>query len=182
MSPLVVRRGLSGLRVIPAGSREEVARARSEAAALRAEAVEAGRAEGLASVAALRVEAAAAASRAGRAEADAVAALGVEIARTIVGEVARIDRSVVERALADALGRFRRARRVLVRVHPDEAEAARGVLARWAGEGQDVAVYGDPEVGPGGVIVETERGQIDARIETRLDALLAALRGDGETA
>jgi flagellar biosynthesis/type III secretory pathway protein FliH len=41
-----------------------------------------------------------------------------------------------------------------------------------------LSVVADPEVAPGGAVVETEAGVVDARIETRL-AALARAAGEG---
>jgi flagellar biosynthesis/type III secretory pathway protein FliH len=41
----------------------------------------------------------------------------------------------------------------------------------------DLSIREDDDISPGGVIIETEAGSIDARLETQLDALERAMFG-----
>lgn len=68
----------------------------------------------------------------------------------------------------DVLDRARRARRVRVEVHPDDAPRIRTALP-------GVEVIEAPAVTPGGCIVHTDLGTLDARLEVRFDALEKAL-------
>lgn len=159
----------------------EARRVSEEAAAgrerLRLEAVEAGRAEGLGQAAAILVRAAAARdlllARAGR----EVGELAIEVARRIVGrELALAPDAVVglaERALAEA----RRRRQVTVRVAPADLPrlAVQEPRLACALEHGALSLRGDPALAPGDVIVETEAGRVDARIEAQLAALAEAL-------
>jgi len=181
MSGFAVRRGLSGLRVLPAHARDALSQAQHTAVLLRAEAVEAGRAEGLASVAALQLEARATLARTAERDVAVIAEVALEAARSLVGTAVADNPEVVAHAVSEALAVFVRARRALVRVHPDDAAVAREVVAAWAaGQGAEAAeIFADPGVRRGGVVLETDRGRLDARIETRLGALQRALLGPG---
>lgn len=129
-----------------------------------------------------RLEATAAATRAAHQTAPALAGLAVDIARALVGEAVSRDPAVIASAVSEALARFARARRALVRVHPEDVPAARAALERWARRvGAEAAeVAADTTVSRGGAWVETDRGRLDATLETRLAALQAALLGDAE--
>ncbi len=76
-------------------------------------------------------------------------------------------RDIVERALQPT----RRAERVTLRVHPEDAE----LLERLP---PNVEVVPDPALQRGGCLVSSERGEVDARIEVQLQALREALLGE----
>jgi type III secretion protein L len=118
--------------------------------------------------------------RALAAEEGAVVALACEVAQTILGREAAATTGVLRDVTARALARVRRARTVVLRVHPDDAEAARGAVGGWLPEGmrpEEVAVVGDDAVGRGGVVVETELGRVDARLERQLEEIARILEG-----
>ena len=183
-------------RVLPG----PVFEARAEAARL----LEAARAEAdaLVSAARLRVEGVAreaedAGRMAGRAEAAAVLAEALALRQGALAEaereVARVALAVAERlvgealiasperiatVVGDGLARARRAKDVVVRVHPDDAphvDSLRAAVAARAGRPGTFSVRADPAITRGGCLVETDLGTIDARLETKLDALAHAL-------
>lgn len=173
---------LSGLRVLTAAAqtaRPLGVRALAPPLAKR-EATNPAAREALGAVA--RMDAAAAETRAAHLAAPALAGLAVDIARALVGEAVSRDPAVVASAVSEALARFARARRALVRVHPEDVAPARAALVRWASRvGAEAAeVAADATVSRGGVWLETDRGRLDATLETRLAALEAALQGDAE--
>lgn len=96
-----------------------------------------------------------------------VAELALALARRIVSDALAEDPSRIEGLVEDALSRVRRATRARVRVHPDDA-ARLGDL--------DFEVVADDTLEPGDCVVESDLGDVDARIETRLAALERALR------
>jgi flagellar biosynthesis/type III secretory pathway protein FliH len=66
-----------------------------------------------------------------------------------------------------------------VRLHPDDIERLKqspGAVERL--EKAKIALQSSPEIKPGGVILETGFGKLDARLETRLDEMTAALLGN----
>ncbi len=105
----------------------------------------------------------------------------VRLALAVAGKV--IDRAAEDDAVAvatarRALARLRGARQAEVRVHPEDAPAARcAAAALGAGLAPDarLEVVEDPAVGRGGAVVETEAGSVDARVETQLAELGRAL-------
>jgi flagellar biosynthesis/type III secretory pathway protein FliH len=146
--------------------REEVGRElREEAARRRAELEEEARAERAAA------SIAAADSQALRARERDVAALAVAVAEHLVKDAIEARPERVRGLVSDALDRVRRASMVRVRVSPDDLASLR------LPEGVEVA--SDAAIARGGCVVESDLGELDARIETRLDALLRALRSQG---
>lgn len=198
MSPIhAIRRGAAPLaaRRIPAAVheadrsvREMVARAQAEAGRLRAEvaaeraralaeATEEGRREGLARAAALLVDAAAERDRRLAALPREVAALALDVARAVLGrELAERSEAVAELA-ARAVAAARERRDVTLRVNPADAPAIRAAQAELGAIllRAPLAVREDPGIARGGVVVETEAGRIDARVETQLAHLARAL-------
>jgi flagellar biosynthesis/type III secretory pathway protein FliH len=165
-----------------------LADARAEAAALlrdadraiaqrQAAAAAEGHAEGLARAAAQL--AAAQAERArwlAAAEEDAVA-LGLDVARRILGRELQLDAAAVRASAEEALLAARGRRRITLRLHPAAAAALRdqvGPLAAMAGL-SSLRLVPDPALGPGDAHVETEAGAVDARLEARLEAFRSAL-------
>jgi flagellar assembly protein FliH len=168
--------------------------ARAEADALRAQAVEEGRAEGLRlgreaaaaqlapAVAAL--EQAAEASRMLRDElaesAEARAAqLALAIAEKVVAGALEVEPERVVDVVRGALRGLLDGERLIVCVNPDDVE-----LVRDAGLGSPdmhVEVHGERRIDRGGALVRTAVGEVDAQIERKLDAvreLIVAELGD----
>jgi len=105
--------------------------------------------------------------------------LSLAIARRVVmGEMKTNPAAVgqiVSALLAEAEGR----RVVAVRLHPDDLERLKespGAVERI--EKAKIALQSSPEIKPGGVILETGFGKLDARLETRLDEMTAVLLGN----
>jgi flagellar biosynthesis/type III secretory pathway protein FliH len=102
------------------------------------------------------------------------------VAGKVLALAARDERAAVEsarRALALARGR----RELRARVHPADAAALRAEGPRLlAGSPESrLEVREDPGVGRGGVLLETEAGAIDARIEAQLEVLGRELLEEG---
>ncbi len=183
--PAEVHAAVQRARGVLAAAEADARRIREAAEAERqgvlAAAGEAGRQEGLARAA---VALAAAAGERDRILASAepeLVRLALAVAgKVVAGEVA-LDRGVVTRIAAEALQAARDRREVVVRVAPADAAALRAEeprLLEALARARAVAIREDPAVGRGGVVVETEAGTVDARIETRLDALRRALLGE----
>ncbi len=69
------------------------------------------------------------------------------------------------------------AREVRVRLHPDDAAVVREKLAAPAGEGAWQLVE-DPMLTRGGCLIDSEHSRLDARLESRINALIAHALGD----
>ena len=159
-----------------------LARAEAEAemvrAAAHAEGYEAGRAEALAALSPA-LEALQTAIVAGREERIAAAdqlevhsvELALFLAEKIVGGALAVKPDRVVEAVRGALRGIVERERVTVLVHPDDLELVRdamdGVRASLGGI-EHCEVQAERRVSRGGVIVRTPEGDIDARVETKL--------------
>jgi flagellar biosynthesis/type III secretory pathway protein FliH len=158
-------------------AREIVAEAEAARARVLAEASEAGRREGLGRAAAVLALAAAARDRRLADLEGEVAALALEVARKVLGrELAEREGAVADLA-ARAIAEARDRRHVTLRVNPRDAAAVRAAEGRLAAilAVAPLAVREDAAVPPGGAIVETEAGRIDARVEVQLAQLARAV-------
>jgi flagellar biosynthesis/type III secretory pathway protein FliH len=110
------------------------------------------------------------------AEAEPLArALALEVAGRVIGRAVEADPVAVATA-ERALRRARLRRRLTLRAHPGDLEALRQALPRLQAlvpSAEQLAVAEDPSVKRGGLYLETEAGEIDARVETQLGILAA---------
>jgi flagellar biosynthesis/type III secretory pathway protein FliH len=173
--------GAARAEALVASAEAEAAAVRQAAGEVRAAAEREGRAAGM-EAAAAQVEvrlselASAQAAWLARAEADSVE-LALEMARRILGRELRGDPGLVYACASEALRVAGPVRRLRVRLHPDavallrERSPALGAQV----EGRALELVADPALIPGDVVVETEAGQVDGRIESRLALFRAAL-------
>lgn len=169
-----------------AAARAIIDSARAEAEALRARAVEDGRAEGIRlgreaasadlapAVAAL--DQAVAEARAVRAalldEAEVRAAqFALAIAEKVVAGALEIEPDRVVDVVRGALRGLLDGDRIVVCVHPDDVELVRA--AGLGTPGTHIEVHAERRVARGGALVRTAVGEVDARIECKLDAARA---------
>ncbi len=169
-------------RLLLAEAEAEAARIRSAVEAEREEALReacrAGREEGLAGAAeALLAAARARQERLEGAERE-VATAAIEVARKLIGRaLAERPETVVELARR-ALEPVRARREVVLRVNPADApllQAEQTRLGALLDRAQGVSVREDPGIERGGVVVETEGGRVDARVEAQLSVLERAI-------
>ncbi|MGH2897500.1 MAG: FliH/SctL family protein [Solirubrobacteraceae bacterium] len=165
--------------------------AHEQAAELRAQAVKDGVAEGLR---AGREEAAASlapALQALRAALDeALAArdaivesaearavdLALAIAEKVVAGAVEIEPARVIDIVRGALRGVLDGERIVVCVHPDDVELVRTAGAELSDA--HVEIYGERRVARGGALVRTSVGEVDARLQTKLDAVAALVRAE----
>jgi flagellar biosynthesis/type III secretory pathway protein FliH len=103
-------------------------------------------------------------------EADAVD-LALRIAEQALGAALAVDRELVVEAVRGALRRLVERDRVLILVNPDDLEIVREHTARLVGELGGIEhceVQAERRVRPGGAIVRTTEGEVDATLETKL--------------
>ena len=84
---------------------------------------------------------------------------------------------MIKRTLHD---KARQRRTLLLRVNPADLEVVRNERHRLMDalvRASDLSIREDDDISPGGVMIETEAGSIDARLETQLDALERAMFG-----
>jgi len=145
----------------PGPTPEQLAALRSEALRKVAGAVEA-----------LRREASRLAEAAG---ADALE-LGFLVARRILEAELKTSPDTLATLVRSALRRAGDARKVRVRLHPQDAQAlAPALQADGLGVvSAEVQVVAEPSLSPGDCVVDTDYGKVDGRLQTRLDELWRA--------
>ncbi len=170
-------------RAVVAEAEEEARRMRADAEAereeLRRAAAEAGRAEGLAAAAAALTEIASARARRLEELERELAEVALEIGRRIVGRALALDPSLVLSIVREAIAPVRARREVALRVHPADAELVEAELPGLAAtleRAPGLVVRADPGLARGDVVVETEAGRVDARVEAQLALLERAIR------
>lgn len=165
----VVEARAEAARIVAAAHEEARAVVAAAAAAAAAEAREAEVARLAAGFLALRDAEARRAER----DVDRVVELAVLLAERLVGEAIRVEPARVAALAASAMHEARGAQRVRIDASPDDvaplAEAL-GALGRTAD------VQPDPTLGRGSLVVHTDLGRVDARLEPQLARLAAALR------
>jgi flagellar biosynthesis/type III secretory pathway protein FliH len=158
------------------------ASAEAERAAVLEEASRAGREEGLALAAAALAEVGVARADRLRELERELAAAGLEVARAVLGcELTARPELVLELARR-ALEPVRSRREVLLRVNPADVallQGGRSRLAELLDRAPALSLRADPGVARGGVVVETEVGRVDGRVEAQL-AALERLLAEGE--
>jgi flagellar biosynthesis/type III secretory pathway protein FliH len=133
-----------------------------------------------AEVATATAQLAGAAEAVASARAVALADLEAEVVELALSVAARILRTEAEsgRDLAARLARVGLSRlgdcdRLSIRLHPEDVasvERAPGILR------EGISLVGDPAVGRGGAVVESEFGRLDARLEVQLEEIRRSLR------
>jgi len=106
----------------------------------------------------------------------------VQLALAVVSRLVRrpdvVGPETVRSVLQELLPRAAGAQEVIIRLHPEDLAALQGAAGDLSGlvnGGTQVAWVADERIGRGGCVVDTERGQLDARIETRLGRLADSL-------
>jgi type III secretion protein L len=111
--------------------------------------------------------------------------LAVKLAEKIIGREVERDPATLADIVASALRHARQNEALTVRLNPADLPAVEAHRARLdpAGRARFLDLVADPRVGPGGCVIESESGTVDARLETQLRvlerALLARAAGDG---
>ncbi|MCL2012570.1 MAG: FliH/SctL family protein [Cystobacterineae bacterium] len=100
--------------------------------------------------------------------------LACQIAEKMIGRDLEREPQLLLEICANAIENLRTAKAMLLRVHPRDAKLLRErrpELIELIGRSVDIAIRDDLEVQPGGCIVQTEFGTIDAQLETQFRAL-----------
>jgi flagellar assembly protein FliH len=181
----VIRAERSGPRVVQAevyDAKQLAARivlaAHEQAAAVRDAAVAEGRAAGHAEAAQQLIEIAKARGELlRRTEQEAMHAV-LLVAAELLGKTLAFDPAQIAELVAPHLARMRRAQHIVLKLHPEDAtwlEQHQDALhSRVELEGS-LEVRADATIARGGCQIESNLGELDARIETRLSALAGAL-------
>jgi flagellar assembly protein FliH len=96
--------------------------------------------------------------------------LAVEIAKKIVRREVTVDREIVVSLARVALARLHNRALASVHLHPDDYEYVLAHRDRL-GTATSVKLVEDPMIGRGGCLIETDLGQVDARIEQQFNEI-----------
>jgi flagellar biosynthesis/type III secretory pathway protein FliH len=110
-----------------------------------------------------------------------VVRFAVTVARKVVMRIVKADSTVIEDQLAEALALLSRPSTIVVSVHPNDRPIVEAVLPRVVSRLQQceqASVRDDETLTPGGCVVATAGGRIDAAIETQLDRIARTLVPD----
>ncbi|HEY5288080.1 MAG TPA: FliH/SctL family protein [Solirubrobacteraceae bacterium] len=98
--------------------------------------------------------------------------LGMQLAEKILGGVRQLPSERILESVQGGLRRVTDRRKIAVLVNPAEFEAVNSAIAGLAGPGSGVEqceIQPDERVAPGGAIVRTTEGEVDAGVETQLE-------------
>jgi type III secretion protein L len=155
-----------------------LAEAGREAAEIRERARQEGREEGLTRWNQLVHEASLAREQGVRNCEWEVLRLAVRVAEKIIGAQLQLAPGTIADIVAEALKGVRHERSISILVNPQTVEHVRERMHRLqavSGVAREIQVVPSPAVAPGGCVVETEFGTIDAQLETQLKCMEAAL-------
>lgn len=110
---------------------------------------------------------------------DSLIDLAIEVAEKLVAGIP-IDRQMVESAIQEAISHVDQSTNFLVLLNPSDLELLEkfgSPLMEQGKPGEGIELKSSPEVTPGGCIVQTRFGVVDARRETKLELLKKTLQG-----
>jgi flagellar biosynthesis/type III secretory pathway protein FliH len=110
-----------------------------------------------------------------------IARLALGVARKIIGREAGADPGLVAGAIREAFGRVEHAEAVTVRLCPSDLahlNETRPRLLEELARGGRTRLEPDASLSPGGCLLETDCGDIDARIEGQLRVVEEAFRAE----
>jgi len=100
--------------------------------------------------------------------------LAVRVAEKIIGEQLRLHPDAIVPIVREALKSIGQERQLTLMIHPDHRETVQANLDRLqalVGSSRQIHLVANPDVAPGGCVVESELGVIDAKLETQLKCL-----------
>lgn len=111
--------------------------------------------------------------------------LSVRVAEKIIGEQLRVHPETIVEIIREVMKNIRPGKRLTIQVNQADAQQARARIDRirdGLSTSSDVEVVASGSISPGGCVIESELGIIDARLETQLKCLEEALvRGSGSS-
>lgn len=100
--------------------------------------------------------------------------LAVRVAEKIIGEQLRLQPDAIVSIVREALKSVGQERQLTLLIHPDHRETVQANLDRLqalVGPSRQIHLVANPDIAPGGCVVESELGVIDAKLETQLKCL-----------
>ncbi|TNE43877.1 MAG: hypothetical protein EP343_32425 [Deltaproteobacteria bacterium] len=107
--------------------------------------------------------------------------LSVRVAEKIIGEQLRLEPKSITELVGNALTAVRHQREIFLRVNPDDYDLInehKYLLLDKLSRAQDIDIRPDPGVPPGGCLIESETGTIEATVEKQLEAIEKILLGE----
>ena len=109
-----------------------------------------------------------------------LARLSIEIAQKIIGRELSQDKDTILGIVKEAMKKIKTTREhVLIKVNSENYETVlnnKDIYAKMVEGLKNIEVVQDNKIEPGGVMIETNLGNIDARIETQLETLRIAFK------
>ncbi len=116
----------------------------------------------------------------------AIVELVIEVAKKVLGEEINLNRQAITQVAAAAIAQVRPGDPLTIRVNPQDVETLMDYWDDALGESpgeRHWQIVADRRVRPGGCIIDTETGQVDAQIDTQLVRIrnaFEALHGAGD--
>ena len=105
--------------------------------------------------------------------------LALTVGRQVVRRELKIDPAQVIAVIRESVARLPAAARdIRVHLNPEDASVVRELLAQPTSADRAWKIIEDPALSRGGCIVRTDTAQLDARLESRLNAVVSAAFGD----
>ncbi len=108
-----------------------------------------------------------------------VVELALAIARKVVCREAATDRDIVLAVAREALQQFENPGKITIKLNPTDLQAAEETGSGFSSlteNMKEVHLEADASIGPGGCVIETDCGAIDARLDRQLQVVEAAFR------
>jgi flagellar assembly protein FliH len=107
--------------------------------------------------------------------------LAVTVGKQILRRELKTDPAQIVAVIRESVARLPAAARdIRVQLHPEDAAVVRETLATPTAD-RAWTIVEDPALSRGGCLVRTDNSQIDARFDSRLNAIVAAALGDERT-
>jgi type III secretion protein L len=139
---------------------------------------EEGRAKGLAEWNQILAQAAHRSEELAKSWEETMLRLSVRVAEKIIGEQLKLHPDTIAAIVREALSGTRTGKHLVIQVNDAEAQEVRARTARLkesVSAGCDIEIVPSASVAPGGCVIESELGIVDARLETQLKCLEEAL-------
>jgi len=104
--------------------------------------------------------------------------LAIMVARKIIHQEIATDRLILAKVVAAAVKNASERDEIVIRLHPEDqrlVSAHRQLYLNGLSDERMLEIKADDSVSPGGCIVDTVTGEIDARTETQLDEIFRCL-------
>ncbi|UCD95220.1 MAG: hypothetical protein JSU69_03990 [Candidatus Zixiibacteriota bacterium] len=109
--------------------------------------------------------------------------LVLRISKNVTFDAARIDPEITAKIIAGAIGKLVDKSKIKVKVHPDHLPLMEQQIDRFKGDStavKEITIEPDNRVRYGGCFIETPKGDIDARVESQMEALAEAISSGGD--